>query len=349
MILIVGAGLSGLLIAYRLKQEGIPFKILEARSRIGGRINTVQGTNDTPVEMGATWFGDQHTNIKALLKELGIEYYVQYMEGTSFYQPSATSPAEAIQIPGQPPSYRISGGTSHLINSLYSKLDKKEVLLNQAVKEIKFHKHTVQVISEQVFEGTQVVLAIPPKLWANKIAFEPKLPDSLMNIALQTHTWMEDSIKIALTFAHPFWLQEAQSGTLFSNIGPVTELYDHCNHERSTYALCGFIHSPFKNLDYAERRAKVIEQLTNVFGAEAADFLDYEECVWSREANTYVASQVNLAPNQNNGHQIFSSSFFENRLLISSAEAASAFPGYMDGAVFSANFTANKIISSKLD
>ncbi|MGC1631835.1 MAG: FAD-dependent oxidoreductase [Gelidibacter sp.] len=31
-------GLSGLLTACRLKNEGIPLKILEARSRIGGRI-----------------------------------------------------------------------------------------------------------------------------------------------------------------------------------------------------------------------------------------------------------------------------------------------------------------------
>ncbi|MGO3181761.1 MAG: FAD-dependent oxidoreductase [Aequorivita sp.] len=70
MILIVGAGLSGLLTAYRLKKEGIPFKILEARPRIGGRINTLYGTNNTPVEMGATWFGDQHIHLIALLKRI---------------------------------------------------------------------------------------------------------------------------------------------------------------------------------------------------------------------------------------------------------------------------------------
>ena len=46
MIIIVGAGLSGLLTGYLLKKEGIPFKILEARNRIGGRINTVYGTNE---------------------------------------------------------------------------------------------------------------------------------------------------------------------------------------------------------------------------------------------------------------------------------------------------------------
>ncbi len=349
MIIIVGAGLSGLLIAYRLKQEGIPFKILEARSRIGGRINTVYGTNHTPVEMGATWFGEQHKDLRALLEELGIEYFEQYMEGTAFFQPFSTSPAESIQIPGQPSSYRISGGTSHLINTLYNKLDEKELLLNQSVKEIKFHNNSVQVITEQVFEGSKVVLAIPPKLWANNIFFEPKLQDNLMNIARQTHTWMEDSIKIALTYKQAFWQQEKLSGTLFSNTGPVTELYDHCDHERSKAALCGFINSSFKQLDSAVRRTKVIDQITSVFGEKAADFLDYEECIWSMEANTFIESEFALAPHQNNGHQIFRTSFFENKLLISSSEAASEFSGYMEGAVASANDTAKRIITSKLD
>ena len=346
MILIIGAGLSGLLTAYRLKKEGIPFKILEARTRVGGRINTVFGTDDTPVEMGATWFGNYHKHLIALLEELGIEYFEQYMKGTVFFQPLSTSPAQSIQIPSQPPSYRISGGSSNLINALYKKLDPKDVLLNQTVKKIVFHKNSVQVITDEVFEGTKVVLAIPPKLWAKKILFEPNLPSNLMNIAKETHTWMEDSIKVALTYNQAFWQQENLSGTLFSNTGPITELYDHCNHQRTKYALCGFINSAYKNLNYEERKSSVIKQLKNVFGTKAEEFVDYNECIWSNEENTFEAADISLYPHQNNGDPIFSQSFFEDRLLISSAEAASEFPGYMDGAVYSANSITKRIIEN---
>ncbi len=83
MVIIIGAGLSGLLIGYRLKRAGIPVKILEARDRIGGRIFTLEGGGDTPVEMGATWFGSQHVNLIKLLKELGMAGFEQYMKGTA--------------------------------------------------------------------------------------------------------------------------------------------------------------------------------------------------------------------------------------------------------------------------
>ena len=241
MIIIIGAGLSGLLTGYRLKKKGIPFKILEARNRIGGRIDTVYGINNTPIEMGATWFTNQHKQLIALLEELEIDYFEQHMDSTVFYQPSSISPVQSIQIPSQPSSYRISGGTSNLTNTLFQKLDKNDILLNQPVKDIKFHENSVQVNAKEAFEGNTVVLAIPPKLWAKKILFEPLLPNKLVNVAKQTHTWMEDSIKIALTYNHPFWQQENLPGTLYSNTGPITELYDHCNHKRSKYALCGFI------------------------------------------------------------------------------------------------------------
>jgi monoamine oxidase len=346
MILIIGAGLSGLLTAYRLKKESIPFKVLEARSRIGGRINTVYGTNDAPIEMGATWFDSQHKHLIALLAELGIDYFEQYMDGTVFFQPSSTSPAQSIQIPSQPPSYRISGGTSHLIHTLYQKLDKNDVLLNQPVKEIKFSENSVQVTANEFFEGNAVVLSIPPKMWVNKILFDPQLPNNIVNIAKQTHTWMEDSIKVALTYTEPFWQQENLSGTLFCNTGPITELYDHCNHQRSKYALCGFVNPAYKNLSNTERQAAVIHQMKSVFGTKVEAYLDYKECIWSQEKYTSDESPIPLYPHQNNGNPIFGNSFFNDKLMISSSEVAIEFPGYMDGAVLAANVTAKKITTA---
>ncbi|MBQ0768095.1 MAG: FAD-dependent oxidoreductase [Bizionia sp.] len=344
MILIIGAGLSGLLTGYHLKKQGIPFKILEARHRVGGRINTVYGANNTPVEMGATWFTHQHKHLVSLLQELQIAYFEQYIDRNVFFQAANNAAIQTVEIPPQAPSFRISGGSMHLIDTLVKSLDANDILLNQTVKTIIDKNNTVQVISETIFEGDSVVLAIPPKLWGNKIEFQPELPDRVLNIAKQTHTWMEDSIKVALTYATPFWQKENSPATLFSQSGPITEFYDHCNHKRSKYALCGFINSSLKALPASERKALVTEQVKKIFGSKGEDFIGYEECVWSNETNTFEASEV--FPHQNNGNPIFSNPLLNGKVLISGSEAASEFPGYMEGAISSA-YNIVKIIKER--
>ncbi len=345
MIVIIGAGLSGLLTAFRLKKEGIPFKIVEARNRIGGRINTVLGTDEAPVEMGATWLQNHHQNLIALLHELGLHAFEQFMDETVLFQQQANSPVQLMTIGKQSPSYRIAGGTSNLINTLYNTLDSEDIVLNQRVTKIIFHENSVQVIADETFEASHVVLAIPPKLWVKRILFEPNLPDDLITIAEQTQTWMEDSIKVALTFNQPFWQEGNVPATFFSNAGPITEFYDHSNVERTKFALCGFMNSSFKNLSCDERRSLALSQLKSAFGEKVESFLDYQECVWSQEQYTFEADQHSLIPHQNNGNPVFRKTYFNNRLLISSSESAEESPGYMEGAVDAGNRTAERLIS----
>ena len=69
-VIIIGGGLSGLTIAYNLKKQNVPFLILEAQGNLGGRINTIKGVLNSPMEMGATWFNNSHTHLIQLLEEL---------------------------------------------------------------------------------------------------------------------------------------------------------------------------------------------------------------------------------------------------------------------------------------
>lgn len=52
-ILIVGAGAAGLYVADLLMEKGLNVTVLEASERIGGRILSVRGVTDFPVELGA--------------------------------------------------------------------------------------------------------------------------------------------------------------------------------------------------------------------------------------------------------------------------------------------------------
>jgi monoamine oxidase len=58
-IVVIGAGIAGLSAARTLHEGGLNVQIVEARSRIGGRIDTVRPTGwPVPVERGANWIHD---------------------------------------------------------------------------------------------------------------------------------------------------------------------------------------------------------------------------------------------------------------------------------------------------
>lgn len=344
MILIVGAGLSGLLTAYRLKKAGKEIKIIEARDRVGGRIHTLLSNAKTPVEMGATWLWKTNPSLIDLLKELKISVFEQFMEGQAYVQYFSNSPAQPIDIPQQETSYRVVGGSSVLINTLAESLTKDELKLSEVVQSIVQQNDTLKVITDSSEYITEkVILALPPRLITQSIIFEPALPNELLDVAEKTHTWMEDSIKVALTFKAPFWRNRNLAGTIFSNVGPVTEFYDHTNSEETTFALCGFMNNAYQPLSRDERKKKVVDQMVQIFGEEASDYLSYEETVWGDEIFTRGSNPISLFPHQNNGHSIFQQSFYDGRLFFSNAETSLQTPGYMDGAVFAAEKMVEKL------
>lgn len=79
--IIIGAGISGLYLGYRLKQHNIKFVILEKNNRIGGRIK-VEKFHDVNINLGAGIFLETHDNLINLLKELKIEYNTAEAEYT---------------------------------------------------------------------------------------------------------------------------------------------------------------------------------------------------------------------------------------------------------------------------
>ncbi|KAL4432016.1 hypothetical protein ABPG74_017752 [Tetrahymena malaccensis] len=87
--LILGGGLSGLYCAQRLiKEKGIKnLMILEAKNKIGGRIQTYKGLlNNNYADLGAQWILPQHTRILDLAKNYKLKVFPTFSQGQSIYQ-----------------------------------------------------------------------------------------------------------------------------------------------------------------------------------------------------------------------------------------------------------------------
>lgn len=338
-IIIIGGGLSGLTLAYLLSKRNINAIILEASSRLGGRIQTIKGANETPLELGATWFSDMHQNLLALIEELGLKKYPQFSKGISLFQTKSFEPAQKFFVPeAETPSYRLAGGTEMLITTLSRKLIKENIHLNIKVNSIRQTDKgiTVETVDGKSYEADKAVISIPPELAASTIHFVPGLPNNLTTLLPTVQTWMAGAVKFTLEYTEPFWRKEGYSGMLYSHAGIVVEMYDHTNFEGSKYGFTGFLNGSVAGYAPEVRKEFVLKQLVELLGEQAGHPLVYYDKVWTGE---YIVSQNQIVqrPHQNNGHPLLQNSYMDGKLFFCNTETATEFPGYMEGAVISAS------------
>ena len=344
-VIIIGAGLSGLSTAYQLKKAGINFKILEAQSRLGGRIETIYGKQDTPMEMGATWFGEEHLNLIQLLTELNISYFEQHTEGISLFETMSFEPPQQYFVPANSQSaYRIKGGTFSIIDALYQRIGKENVILNTEVNCIIVEGNKIKIIDTlgNIYFSKQVIIALPPKVANDMIKFTPNLPEGINQIMKKTQTWMSGSVKFSVEYKKAFWKDNGFSGSIFSQSGLATEIYDHSNYENTKFSLKGFLNGSAYHYTHAERKEKVISQLKHYFGAEVEKFESYNDKIWD---NKYIQPKedIFLSPHFNNGHAVYEDSYMNGSLFFTGTETSNTFSGYMEGAIISSNTVSKRV------
>ena len=111
----------------------------------------------------------------------------------------------------------------------------------------------VEVVTrDMTFTARKVVTTVPPQLLAHTVKFSPALPTEVMNVARETHTWMGDSMKGAITYAKPFWKEEGLAGALYSNAGPFVQMYDQTSTDGEHFALVGFMDDSIAHLPEKE-------------------------------------------------------------------------------------------------
>lgn len=80
-VVVVGAGLAGLVATRDIQRAGKSVVLLEARDRVGGRTLNEPIGDGKVVEVGGQWVGPTQHRMLALARELGVEIYPTYNEG----------------------------------------------------------------------------------------------------------------------------------------------------------------------------------------------------------------------------------------------------------------------------
>ena len=338
-ILIIGAGLSGLTLAYLIRQthSSAAITVVEASGRLGGRIHTIKGLQDTPMELGATWFSDQHPALLQLSQQLDIDKFPQYDTGKSLFQTKSFEPAQAFEVPATTtPSYRFKGGSEAIITALKNKLPENSVQLNTSIIEIQKTSDKLTAVSDtgQRFEADKICICLPPQVAAAHIKFPKEMPASILDLLSEVQTWMAGSMKVVIEYDQPFWRSRGFSGMLYSHAGIITEMYDHCTAKADKYALTGFLNGGSKTYNTQTRKKYALQQLTELLGPAAATPISFQDKIWDQpEVMATSGPQVFVEAHYNNGHPALQNAYLDNRLLFAGSETATIHPGYMEGAV----------------
>jgi monoamine oxidase len=80
-VVIVGAGLAGLMAARVLVASGVDVLVLEARDRVGGRTYTRAANDGTLLDLGGQWIGPTQDRLAALAETVGVTTFPSYIDG----------------------------------------------------------------------------------------------------------------------------------------------------------------------------------------------------------------------------------------------------------------------------
>jgi monoamine oxidase len=80
-VVVVGAGLAGLVAARDLQSAGRTVKILEARERVGGRVLNGETSDGSVIELGGQWIGPTQDRLDTLARDVGVHQFPTYNEG----------------------------------------------------------------------------------------------------------------------------------------------------------------------------------------------------------------------------------------------------------------------------
>ncbi|MFH3480199.1 flavin monoamine oxidase family protein [Xanthobacter variabilis] len=344
---IIGGGLCGLALARHLKRQNRDFAIYEARPRLGGRILTVvSATTGEALDLGPTWFWpDTQPLITAFLSDLGLPTFAQHDEGAVLHLAEADKAAQPLATPNvHGGARRVEGGVSRLIATLAEDLPEEAIHLSHVLVAVADAGDHVKLTFRandvlMVVEARHVVIALPPRLVAETVRFEPELDAATRDAMGAAPTWMAAQAKVAIAYNKPHWREAGQSGNAFvtHDQAVVGEIFDACDASGTKAALGGFLSFPPELRETFAVGLPLLmkSQMVQVFGSalDGDGELHFQD--WAREPFTCSARDRAEPAGE---HVAFSNPLlrrplWDGRLLLGGSETATQGAGYLEGAI----------------
>jgi monoamine oxidase len=360
---VVGAGLSGLLTAHLLEQAGLDVCLVEARDRVGGRILGIPATvGATAVahrhDLGPAWvWPDINPRLAHWLPALDLAVYPQHDLGAAMVEgPGRELRRHTTGFTQQPPSMRIVGGIAALTHALHTRLQRTRLLLGTRVTALAADPAGGLVLQTESAGGAasvpadRVVLALPPRLLATALRWTPALAPDLTDRWAAAPTWMAGQAKLLATYRTPFWRADGLSGTAFSQAGPLVEMHDASDAQGRHAALFGFVGVPAAHRQRFGRQALVeaaVAQLARLFGPEAGAPLQVHLQDWADEPDTAAANDRAPATAHPAPQSTALPAPWQGQVWLAGTEFATAFAGYLEGAVRAAEQAAGALQRSR--
>ncbi|NWA45798.1 FAD-dependent oxidoreductase [Pseudomonas reactans] len=356
-VAIIGGGLSGLYTARLLANMNIDFQLFEGRHRLGGRIESTP-ENGPQHDLGPAWlWPDFQPRMAALVQALGLNLFRQHSEGDMLVERFAHQAAR--RIPGfesASPSMRIGGGMQQLVKALAASIDPKRVFLNARVVSMQLNEASIMLRFDtsqnmQQRHFTHVITAMPLRLLAQDIIFEPALSGTTIEHWFETPTWMAPHAKYVALYDSPFWRAQGLSGMAQSHLGPMVEIHDASDSSASA-ALFGFLGVPATERQMMND-ATLLEQcrlqLVRLFGEQAAKPGAHYLKDWAADPLTATHRDHEAKRGHfSRPHAKPIEDAWSARLLVAGTEASFEHNGYMEGALDAAEFALGKFLKLTL-
>jgi monoamine oxidase len=261
-----------------------------------------------------------------------------------FYAHAAGSFNNLIATSGGAQQDRFVGGSGLIPERLATRLADGVLRLGQPVLRIVTTGDRITTTtSSGQFTSRRVIVSVPPGL-AGRIDYEPALP--AVRDQLTQRAPMGSVIKCNVVYDHPFWRADGLSGQATGDGEGSRVVFDNTPPGGSPGVLLAFVEGDearrLGRADPATRRSAVLGSLAKYFGPRAASPADYFELDWQQERWSGGCYGTLFGPNV---WTRYGAALREPAGLIhwAGTETATAWCGYMDGAVRSGERAAAEV------